>query len=148
MATRYKKFVGPVKWARVFEDNRDMEGFEGAARETEGQYSIEIGLTDTQMADLKASGSMKKGRAEGEYTWVKFTRPHKHAVYDWAGGEPKVTNAAGDKWDFEDDGSIGNESEAEVDIAVYDTRRPSIKGTRLEGVKVVRLVEMEEKVPF
>lgn len=152
MATRNVELKGPIRWARVFKENRDMHGFEGAYEDHGGAYTIEIGLDDAQFKELKASGSMKKGR-EGDdgLTWVKFTRKHQDR-FEWASGEPKVVNNAGDAWDMEMDGEIGNDSEAIVSLSVYDTSRPSIKGTRLEKVQVVRLVpketKTEDRIPF
>ena len=148
MATRIINLKGPARWAKVFEDNRDMRGYEDAFVDCEGAYTIEVGLDDAQLQTLKDAGSMKKGTAKGDgLTWVKFTRKHKDR-FDWSSGAPKVEDASGGEWSFELDGAIGNDSEVEVTVSVYDTSRPRIKGTRLDKVTVIRLQEQEEKAPF
>lgn len=148
--TKYLKFNVPVRWARVFEDNRDMHGFEGAFEEVNGAYSIEMGMTPDQFKELSDAGSMKKGR-EGEdgLTWVKVIRKHEDR-FEWNSGAPEVVDATGSVWSFEDDGEITNDSEAIVTVEVYGTSRPSIRGTRLKKVQVQRLAPRESRddIPF
>ena len=141
MATRIITLKGPARWARVFEDNRDMRGYEDAFVECNGAYTIEVGLSSEEFDKLKDAGSMKKGK-EGDdgLKWVKFTRKHTDR-FDWSSGAPKVMNSSGDPWTFEDDGAINNDSEVEVKLSVYDTSRPRIKGTRLDEVTVIRVHE-------
>lgn len=154
MATRKLTLTGPVRWAKVFPENRDMTGYEGAFLEHDGAYTIEVGLTEGQLKDLKKTGSMLKGR-EGEdgLQWVKFKRKHTDR-FEWASGAPEVTGPTDRQWTMEDDGLIGNDSEAEVSVSVYDTSRDRIKGTRLESVKVLRAYEppkpdaASEEIPF
>ncbi len=151
MATRKVTLKGPVKWAKVFEENRDMKGFEGAYEEFDGAYTVEIGLDAENFGRLKAAGSMKKGR-EGEdgLTWVKLMRKHADR-FEWASGAPEVLDSMGMNWTFEEDGQINNDSEAEVNLSVYDTSRPSIKGTRLDSVKVTKVMAETPKddgMPF
>jgi len=142
MATEFVKLKGTAKWARVFEDNRDLYGFEGAAKEYGGQYVIDVYADKENLDKLKASGSRIRPKLDTDgKMFVKFKRKHE-GPFEAASGAPKVTNKAGDVWSFEDDGPIGNGSEVEVDLVVYDTRMG--KGTRLEGVKVLSLVEYKE----
>lgn len=137
MATRKVKLRGIGYWAKVFEDNRDQTGFEDAKKDIGGQTSIDVDLDKDNMALLNKSRSMKRGSDSKDnpgLTRVKFTR-------DWTGkyvsGPPKVVKADGTDWDYDVDGPIGNGSEVEVVLSVYDTSRKSIVGTRLDKVKVL-----------
>jgi hypothetical protein len=142
MATEFVKLKGIAKWARVFEDNRDLYGFEGAAKEYGGQYVIDVYPDKENLDKLKVAGSRLRPKLDVDgKMFVKFKRKHE-GPFAAASGAPKVTNEAGDVWSFEDDGPIGNGSEVEVSLVVYDTRMG--KGTRLEGVKVLNLVEYKE----
>lgn len=152
MATRNIKLTGVATWAKVFEDNRDMKGFEGAYEDHDGGYTINVELEAEEFEKLKDAGSMKKGTIGDNGMIVKFLRKHKDR-FEWASGAPTVVKADGSKWDFETDGQINNGSEVEVEVSVYDTSRSSIKGTRLEKVKVLKQATLEPKddydeVPF
>ena len=61
MATRKIKLTGIAEWARVFETNRDMDGFDGVYRDHDGACTIDIIMDDANLSTLKASRSMKKG---------------------------------------------------------------------------------------
>ena len=138
MATRKIKLTGIAEWARVFETNRDMDGFDGVYRDHDGACTIDIIMDDANLATLKASRSMKKGTpdAEGRGTKVKFIRKF-NTGKDWDSGAPIVQKSDGSTWDISSDGTIGNGSTVEVELSVYDTSRPNIVGTRLDKVKVV-----------
>ena len=144
---KYLNLKGKAMWARIFEDNRDMNGWEGNARETDGQYTMNLLLDDEGLYELQRSGSQAadfaKATDDGLHS-VKFKRPHVKTnksgdILEWAGGPPKVVHADGKtKWDFEEDGAIGNGSEVEVRINVYKAGRV---GTRLEAIRIIDLVE-------
>ena len=138
MATRKIKLTGIAEWARVFEINRDMDGFDGVYRDHDGACTIDIIMDDDNLATLKASRSMKKGTpdAEGRGTKVKFIRKF-NTGKDWDSGAPTVQKSDGSTWDLSSDGTIGNGSTVEVELSVYDTSRPNIVGTRLDKVKVI-----------
>lgn len=143
MATRKIKLTGLGYWAKVFEDNRDLTGFEDALKEVGGQTTIDVDLDAEAMAKLKASKSMKKGSPSPDnpgLTRVKFTRKWQE---NYGGGAPKVTKADSTIWDYDEDGTIGNGSVIEITLAVYDTSRKSIVGTRLDKVKVLEHVKYE-----
>ena len=116
------KTVGPIEWAKVFENTRDMQGYEGAYEECQGAYTVNQILDKEQFDKLKSAGSMKKPNQkrllEGELM-VKFERKHlvttkDGRVIEQAGGAPKVTDADGQPWDVDINGDIGNGSIAEV----------------------------------
>lgn len=140
MGTRRVKLKGIGYWAKVFAENRDKTGYEGALEETGGQTTIDVDLDEEMMAKLRKSKSMKKGRPSEEnegMTRVKFTRKWQE---NYGGGAPKVVDAEGEEWDYDESGPIGNGSKVEVLLSVYDTSRRGIVGTRLEKVIVRELV--------
>ena len=138
MATRKVKLTGIAEWARVFESNRDMDGFDGVYRDHDGACTIDLIMDDDNLTALKASRSMKKGSPDpqGRGTKVKFIRKF-NTGKDWDSGAPIVQKSDGSTWDINSDGTIGNGSTVEVELSVYDTSRPNIVGTRLDKVKVI-----------
>ena len=142
MATRKVILTGIGEWAKVFVDNRDTDGFEGAYKEHDGACTIDMILDEANMNKLSASKSMKKGSVdpEGRGTKVRFIRKF-DTGRDWDSGAPVVTKADGTKWDYHEDGTIGNGSTVQVTLSVYDTSRKAIVGTRLDRVKVIEHVE-------
>ena len=137
MGTRKVKLQGIFYWAKVFESNRDLTGFEGALTDIGGQTTIDVDLDADNYALLQKSKSMKKGTPSPDnpgYTRVKFTRKW---TENYGGGSPEVLKGDGTEWVFDDDGPIGNGSEGIVTLSVYDTQRKSIVGTRLDKVKVL-----------
>lgn len=142
MATRKVKLSGIAEWAKVFTQNRDMEGFDGVYKDHNGACTIDLIMDDDNLAALKASRSMKKGSPDpqGRGTKVKFVRKF-DTGRDWDGGAPTVKKSDGSDWDFSSDGPIGNGSTVEVELSVYDTSRPNIVGTRLDKVTVLDHVE-------
>lgn len=152
MGTRNIKLTGVASWAKVFEENRDMKGFEGAYEDCDGAYTINVLLDSENFDTLKASGSMKKGSMTPEGINVKFVRKHKDR-FEWNSGAPTVVDTSDKRWSFENDGQINNGSKVEVYLSVYDTSRPSIKGTRLDKVVVVENAEFvpnsdNQEIPF
>ena len=144
MATRKVVLTGIGEWAKVFEDNRDMKGFEGAWEEFNGACTIDMILDDENMQILRNSKSMKKGTPdpEGRGTRVRLIRKF-DTGRDWDSGAPVVTKADGSKWNYEEDGTIGNGSTVQVTLSVYDTSRKGIVGTRLDRIKVINHVEYQ-----
>ena len=144
MATRKVVLTGIGEWAKVFEDNRDMKGFEGAWEEFNGACTIDMILDDENMQILRNSKSMKKGTPdpEGRGTRVRLIRKFETGR-DWDSGAPVVTKSDGSKWNYEEDGTIGNGSTVQVTLSVYDTSRKGIVGTRLDRIKVINHVEYQ-----
>ena len=140
MATTKHTVVGKAFWARVFEHNRDMRGFEGSAIAVEGFYKIDVQLDKEQRKIFTSSGSAKKGRwdDDGNYL-VTLKRDHK-GKFEWCSGAPKVTNKDGSVFEGK---MIPNGSEVEVEFSVYTTSKAN--GTRLEAVRVIELAEMVER---
>lgn len=153
MGTTRIKLQGKAKWAKVFEENRDMVGYEDAYRSCEGAYTIQVELDKENFEKLLATGAAKAVNVVNKAkslkvdinalfpVEIKFQRKHKDK-FEWASGAPKVMKADGTEWSFADDGLIGNDSLVEVDVSVYTTSKAT--GTRLESVTVLDLVEYDE----
>ena len=148
MATRMVTLRGKGKWCKVFPENRDKEGYNGAYQDFDGACTIDVYLTKEEfqkLKDAKSATKLKLDEDTGE-RFVKLKRKFKDR-YEWASGAPKVTKPDGSVWDYEADGAIGNGSEVEVTVSVYDTSMTP--GTRLESVKVIKaeaLPPREDKV--
>ena len=143
MATRIVKLKGKGYWAKVFESNRDLTGYDNALVDIGGQTTIDVDLDDRSFALLQKSRSMLRGSPSPDnegLTRVKFKRKWQEK---YGGGEPKGERADGAAWDMETDGLIGNGSDVEVTLSVYDTSRKNIVGTRLDKVKVVNNIPYE-----
>jgi len=148
MAVQLIELEGTVNWAKVFEFNRDKAerathpGVKETLWKTDGQYSVQVILDKENVDKVSASGSKKKPSITDDGIAFTFTRPHKHpaGISDF-GGPPKVVDADENEWP--DGVLIGNGSRALVYISVYDTKMG--KGTRLEAIKVLDLVEFESE---
>lgn len=141
MATRKVKLIGTAEWAKVFAENRDLKGFEGAYEEHDGACTIDLIMDEANAAALKASRSIKNLKDLGNGLFkTRFVRKF-DTGRDWDSGAPVVTKEDGTLWDYDTDGTIGNGSTVEVLLSVYDTRMKSIVGTRLDKVTVLDHVE-------
>lgn len=129
------KLRGIIQWAKVFEQNRDMEGYEGAFEDCGGAYTVNLQMDEENYAKFQGTGSPKVGRKVGDLYEVKFIRKHEHPSIPDLGGAPGVYNEKGEPWDFDIDGVIPNGSEGTVLINVYPARKT--KGTRLMKVQVL-----------
>ena len=66
MATRIVKLTGIGEWAKVFEDNRDMQGYDGVYEACNGACTIDVILDEDNLTKLKASRSIKRGKPDPE----------------------------------------------------------------------------------
>lgn len=135
------KLRGTFKWAKVFEENRDMEGFDGAYKDCDGAYTIDVGLSAEEYQKLKEAGSQKEAREKDGLFWVKFTRKHTHPKIPDLGGPPGVFTGQGEAWDYDVDGIIPNDSSGTVLVNVYKAGR--VTGTRLQKIQVLEKAEYE-----
>lgn len=145
MATRMVTLKGTGKWMKVFEQNRDKEGYNGAYQDCDGACVMDLYLTKEEyqkLKDAKSATKLKLDEDTGE-RFIKLKRKFKDR-YEWASGAPKVLKADGTDWDVNTDGLIGNGSEVEVTVSVYDTSMTA--GTRLEKVKVLKAEALPAKV--
>ncbi len=154
MAYTEVKTTGPIEWARLFEGNRDMEGYQGAYAVCDGAYTVSQVLSKEEFAKLQKAGTTKKPvrkrLMDGELV-IKFERKHTVTKKDGtvvaqAGGAPVVTDAAGKAW-TDDNGMIGNGSVAEVTNLVSTFKGQDGKmyaRTSLVSVKIVEHVVYEK----
>lgn len=148
MGTKQVVLQGEASWAKVFEQNRDMKGFENAFVPFDGAYTIDIKLDKFNFDTLAATGAAKASKIKqkeadkfGEAT-LKFTRKHKDR-FDWSSGAPVVLKEDGSPWNYVLDGVIPNGSKVTIGVDVYTTSKAT--GTRLAYVHVTERADMEEK---
>lgn len=142
MGTRKVVLTGTGYWMRVFEQNRDLTGFDNALEDIGGQTIMDIDLTADEFAKLKKAKFMSDGKLSPEDSGLTRVRLKRKWTEQYGGGAPEVLKADGTKWDYDVDGAIGNGSTVAVVVSVYDTGRKAIYGSRLEKIKVL------EHVPY
>ena len=146
MATRKVKLVGTAEWAKVFEQNRDMLGYNEAYVDCNGACTIDLIMDEANHDAFISTGTAKRPKKEANGYRVKLVRRF-DTGHDYSSGAPTVTHADGTPWDFDADGLIGNGSVVEVIASVYDTSyngRKGVTGTRLDSVKVIEHVGLGE----
>jgi hypothetical protein len=141
MGTRKVKLSGLGYWAKIFEGNRDLTGFEDALKDVGGQCTIDVDLDAESFAKLQKSKTMLRGKQSPDNEGMTRVRFKRKWIENYGGGAPTVVKADGSVWDYDEDGFIGNGSTVEVILNVYDTTRKNIIGTRLEKVKVLEHLE-------
>lgn len=154
MASKRYYITAHIDWAKVFEQNRDKTGPNGAWEDRGGACTVVAWLDEDAQKTFKESGSrltyMKKyDEKEGEKVTLKNDKGHKAIQFrryfqhhiEGLGGAPEVVHADGTPWDIDEDGLIGNGSKAIVCFTVYDTKTGP--GTRLEGVQILEHISYE-----
>lgn len=153
--TAYKEVIttGPIEWAKIFEGNRDMSGYEGQYDDCEGAYVLTQVLSKDEFEKLKKAGTMKKPMQkrlmDGEIA-IKFERKHLVKTKDGkeipqAGGAPKVVGPDGKRWDVEEQGLIGNGTIAEVTNLI--TTFPGQDGKTVSRTSMTK-IKIVEHVPY
>ena len=143
MTTTNHTIKGTALWAKVFEANRDKEGYKGQAIEYDGQYVIQVIMDKTNRAVYKSSGSAGQVKFDDDgNSSATFRRKHKDR-YESESGAPEVSDAEGNIWTLENQGIIPNGSEIEVNFDVYTTSQSN--GTRLKSVKVLKKADMPDR---
>lgn len=138
-------FSGKAYWARVYEGNHDEYG----GKEF---YKITVALDGASWSKFSQSGlSLKvKPAEEGGPDAVTFKRDvhpktgvdKKGKKWSLGGGAPRVVDTDGHEFDE----LIGNGSEVEVLVNIYQVSSGPMKGKwghRLEAVKVIEHVKYE-----
>lgn len=148
MGTTQITLEGAAMWSKVFEENRDLRGFEDAFVPFDGAYTIDVVMNKEEFDRLAATGAAKASKIKqkevdkfGEVT-LKFTRKHKDR-FEWSSGAPLVCKPDGTAWSYMNDGVIPNGSKVTVTVDVYTTSKAT--GTRLARVNVTEVADMEEK---
>ena len=125
-----------AEWAKVFDQNRDMEGYGGKYKETNGACTIDLILDEDNLDKLMSAGCSKVPKADPEGRGKKIRIDRKFDTgFDWSSGSPIVTKADGTPWVLDEDGLIGNGSKVQVDVTIYDTQYGN-SGSRLDKVVV------------
>jgi len=152
MAYKEVTTVGTIEWAKVFENNRDMKGFDDEYAKTDGAYVVDQVLAKEEYAKLTSAGSQKKPKQkrlmDGEIV-IKMMRPHKVVTKDGrelpqAGGAPVVTDVDGNPITDR----IGNGSKAEITnlISTFKGQDGKVYArTTMTKIKILELVPYEEK---
>jgi hypothetical protein len=168
--TIYLELPAVFEWAKVFPENMDKVGANNAYAGTSGAYTVDLILTKDVFQQLEDAGSQKTpsilnkdGKWMSEKNWrskeqgksymdaldeaetvkVKLVRKH-DAPYTY-GGPPQVAHADGTPWGIQEDGLIGNGSKGIAYVSVYEAG--GLKGTRLDGLQIMELVEPPARDP-
>lgn len=155
MSTKIVYMCGPVKFAKVFEFNRDK----GKYAPKDGHYSIDLGLSPKDFKEVQTWNRMYKGKVwakldkfylpgDSNLTYVTFKRKHRHfkadgetLIPEWSGA-PQIKNSDGEDWVYDDQPDlIGNGSICTIKL--YITTIDGKTFVRLEGVRVDEHVEYE-----
>jgi len=139
MATNTHYITGVCKWAKVHKPDEKFN-----------KFSIDIGFTKDDLATNYAKMGLKNKpkEADGLY-WVTFRRDPEGKV--WVNGKQEAAGAPGV---FNADGSpckemIGNGSEVTIVVSTYDydNKFGKGKGSRLEKIRVDKMVKYERDAP-
>lgn len=134
--TRMVVLKGFANWAKIFEQNRDLTGFDNSLADKGGQCSIDLDLDANNLAKLRQVGYKHGGDPSPDNAGHFRVRLKRKWQEQYGGGAPKVFKEDGNVWDFNTDGEVGNGSVVSVIFQVYDTNYKGIVGSRLEEVKV------------
>ena len=154
MSTKIVYLQGPVKFAKVFDFNRDK----GKYAPKDGEYNISVGLSSKDFKVVKGWNRMYQGKVwdkldkfylpgDSKLTYVTFKRKHKHfkadgesVIHEWS-GPPTVLHADYDGEWLAEYGLIGNGSVCTVKLDVTTVGDRTF--VRLDGVRVDEHVEYE-----
>lgn len=132
---KHYTFQGPIRWAKVFDENKETHDWQGQAHAFGGLFKVDMILDNEQRKTLKESGSAIKGSIDSAGNFIATFKRKEVGPFVEAGGAPKVMKADGTPWNYDEDGTIGNDSIAQVTFEVYPTKMAP--GTRLMHVKVI-----------
>jgi hypothetical protein len=140
--TKYLQLNATIEWAKVFPENYDKTGPDGAYEGHDGAYTVDLLLDDEEYEKLRDAGSQKQSKeTEDGLHRVKIIRKHT-APYTY-GGAPQVAHIDGTPWDMRTDGLIGNGSKGVAYVSVYQVK--GRYGTRLDGLQILDLVPYESE---
>ena len=157
--TKIIKMNGYIQWAKFTPDDMDRSEYH---EKTEGQYNgnfffeqesdlqtyLDAGGPTESMGN-KIVKEDESGPGIGKY--IKVKRPNVHpSGWDAFGGPPVVFDfregESTKKWDFEEDGKIGNDTYGSVKLSIYGSGPTAT--VRLEAFAVKELVEFTEDRVF
>lgn len=142
MAEQKLKLHGKIKWAKVTMATLD-------SKYGPPESNIQFYPDEASLILLKSAGSRVEVKEDPEGRFVKLKRPFTRTFNDKVTKEPvtieiglpavgKGLNEDGTLIPFT--GLIGNGSEVDVKVSIYDTKQYG-KGTRLEAINILNLVE-------
>ena len=134
--TRMVVLKGYANWAKIFEENRDLTGYNNDLADKGGQCTLDIDLDKENLAKLRKAGYKYGGNPSPDNEGHFRVRLKRKWEEQYGGGAPKVFKADGNLWDFHEDGEVGNGSVVSVIYQVFDIPRTGGVGGRLEEVKV------------
>jgi hypothetical protein len=147
-------FEGTVKFAKVFESDRDMaENLQDGDQKNkivaeQGHYVLTVNITPETKAKMIADGVPDKGMVgqlfkqddQGNLSY-KCKRPHFNPRLNKGEGEvmgaPVVMDAASDLWD--ESVVIGKDSKLKIRLDVWDDK--------IVTLQAVRVLELQEYTP-
>lgn len=148
MGTRLVKVQGLGYWMRVFEQNRDLTGYDNQLADIGGQCVMDIDLDDTNLGLIRKAGYAFEAKPSPDNPGMHRLRLKRKWTENYGGGAPTVLRPDNSVWNYDADGLIGNGSSVEAIVQVYDTRNAKIKGMRLEKIRVNELKEYSGSVDF
>lgn len=138
---------GKAQWAKVFEQNRDMTGPDGAYESHGGACTVDALLDEDNLQLLVDAGSQtaintkKDNKVNEDGLYIMKLKRKWDAPYTY-GGAPVVRHADGvTNWDIDEDGLIGNGSECVFHVSVYTVK--GRVGTRLDALQVIDHIPYE-----
>lgn len=140
MGTRKVVIAGTGYWMKLFEQNRDLTGFNDALKDIGGQCVMDIDLSKEEFAKLKKANFMSSGKPSPDNPGCTRVKLKRKWTEDYGGGAPLVLKSDNSVWNYEVDGPIGNGSTVAAVVYVYDTKAKGIYGARLDKVKVLNHV--------
>lgn len=134
MASETYKIKGQAKWSKIFPHYMDKnEDFHGPG----GAYTLDLIVDQEEKEAFTATGARTTPKVTEDGVTIKFKRKATHPSIAVFGGPPQVVDADSNDWDGT---LLGHFSEVEVAYTVYDTKMG--KGCRMEGVRIIELVEL------
>lgn len=111
-------------------------------------YKVAMYPTDESLKALKKSGSRTQVKVDDEgKRYINLRRDYEKDFNDGKGpqklGAPQIVHPDGAVFSSEEAQKIGNGTEATVRVTVYDTKGTYGKGTRLEAMRIDKLVVYE-----
>lgn len=150
MATVVHVLEGDLHWAKVTESRRDMEGYQGAYKECDGAYTVDLHVSSDEKQEFEKLGTSKRFNyvPETDKWRIRLVRKHDDRRPEW-GGPPQISLPDGHD---PEDTLIANGSKGRIAVSVYDTKMG--KGTRMERIEVTDLQVYEppedsrDNIPF
>jgi len=148
-------FEAHVRWAKVFERNRDLGNDEyekgRKIQQMEGQYVVDCFPADPDKLKHELEQASVNMSPMGHDLFKvddgkEYVKPHRYHTGPFAEmcGPPKVVDADGARWDS--DVNIGDGSLCQVAVELWKPKTSKKYYIRLKAIKVLELVEFENPV--